>query len=129
LRTTVALIPRTVPPGDAVEESVALDEAAKIPAGMVRVSPEKYYKTLFIPGYDGMPELALKDYWIDQYEVTNRQFKIFVDQGGYQKRDYWKVDFRRDGKNLSWEEAITFFRDAASRPGPKDWIEGDYPKG
>jgi eukaryotic-like serine/threonine-protein kinase len=121
LRTTVALIPRTVPPGDAVEESVALDEAAKIPAGMVRVSPEKYYKTLFIPGYDGMPELALKDYWIDQYEVTNRQFKIFVDQGGYQKRDYWKVDFRRDGKNLSWEEAITFFRDAASRPGPKDW--------
>jgi formylglycine-generating enzyme required for sulfatase activity/dienelactone hydrolase len=129
LRTTLALIPRTVPPGDAVEESVALDELAKIPSGMVRVSAEKYYKTLFIPGYDGMPELELKDYWIDEYEVTNRQFKVFVDQRGYQKRDYWKVDFRRDGKNVSWEEAMALFRDAAGRPGPKDWIEGEYPKG
>ena len=85
-------------PVDAVEGSVTLDEVAKIPPGMVRVSPANYSKTLFIPGYEGMPELALKDYWIDQYEVTNRQFKVFVDQGGYQKRDYWKVDFVRDGK-------------------------------
>ena len=28
-----------------------------------------------IPGFEGMPELDLPDYWIDQYEVTNRQFK------------------------------------------------------
>jgi eukaryotic-like serine/threonine-protein kinase len=129
LRTTLALIPLSAPPGDPVKGNVVLDEVAKIPSGMVRVSPEKYYKTLFIPGYDGMPELALKDYWIDQYEVTNRQFKVFADQGGYQKREYWKVDFRRDGKSLSWEEAMAVFRDAAGRPGPKDWIQGEYPKG
>ena len=76
-----------------------------------------------------MPELELKDYWIDQYEVTNRQFKVFVDQGGYQKRDYWKVDFKRDAKPLSWDEAMALFRDAAGQPGPKDWIQGEYPKG
>ena len=45
-----------------------------------------------------MPELELQDYWIDQYEVTNRQFKAFVDQGGYQKREYWKIDFSRRRK-------------------------------
>ena len=129
-RMTVALFPRySVPPGESVEASVVLDEVGNIPAGMVRVSPEKYFKTLFIPGYEGMPELALKDYWIDQYEVTNRQYKAFVDQGGYQKREYWKVDFIRDGKHLSWEEAMALFRDAAGRPGPKEWIEGSYPKG
>jgi eukaryotic-like serine/threonine-protein kinase len=129
-RTTLSLIPRfAVPPGEAVEGNVTLDEVAKIPPGMVRVSPEKYFKTLFIPGYEGKPELPLKDYWIDQYEVTNRQFKVFVDQGGYQKREYWKIDFQRDGKRLSWEEAMALFRDAAGRPGPKDWIQGDYPKG
>ena len=32
-----------------------------------------------------VPELELKDYWIDQYEVTNRRFKEFVDGGGYGK--------------------------------------------
>jgi eukaryotic-like serine/threonine-protein kinase len=130
LRTTTSLIPRySVPPGESVEGSVILDEEGKIPPGMVRVSPQKYFKTLFIPGYEGMPELQLKDYWIDQYEATNRQFKAFVDQGGYQKRDYWKFDFVRDGKHLSWDEAMALFKDAAGRPGPKDWIQGEYPKG
>ncbi|MGO9518592.1 MAG: protein kinase domain-containing protein [Candidatus Korobacteraceae bacterium] len=130
LRTTLALIPRySVPPGQPVQGTVALDEEGKIPAGMVRVSPAKYFKTLFIPGYEGMPELELKDYWIDRYEVTNRQFKAFVDQGGYQKREYWKVDFQKDGKHLSWDEVMALFRDGTGRPGPKDWSQGEYPKG
>ena len=130
LQTTLALIPRIlVPPGEPVEGSVTLDEAGKIPAGMVRVAPQKYFNTLFIPGYEGMPELALKDYWIDRYEVTNRQFKMFVEQGGYQRREYWRIAFERDGKHLSWDEAMALFRDGAGRPGPKDWIQGEYPKG
>lgn len=128
LRLNPALVPGFYP-GDAVQGQVTLDGVAKIPSGMVRISPEKYYKSLLIPGYEGMPELALKDYWIDQYEVTNRQYKTFVDQGGYQKRAYWKNDFVRDGKRLSWDEAMALFRDAAGRPGPKDWVAGEYPKG
>jgi len=130
LRTTAALFGWYPPPiGQPVAATVTLDEPGKIPRGMVRVSPEKYSKTLFIPGYEGMPELPLKDYWIDQYEVTNREFKAFVDQGGYQKHEYWKVEFQKDGKRLTWDEAIALFRDAAGRPGPKDWIQGEYPKG
>lgn len=129
-RLTLSLIPRySVPAGESVYGRVTLDEIGKIPAGMVRVSPEGYFKTLFIPGFEGMPELDLKDFWMDQYEVTNRQFKEFVDQGGYQKREYWKHDFIRGGKRLSWGEAIAIFRDAAGRTGPKDWVQGEYPKG
>jgi serine/threonine protein kinase/dienelactone hydrolase len=130
LRTTAALFGWYSPPtGQPVSATVTLDQSETIPSGMVRVSPERYSKTLFIPGYEGMPELALKDYWIDQYEVTNRQFKVFVDQDGYRKREYWKVDFQRDGKHLSWDDAMALFRDSAGRPGPKDWIQGEYPKG
>jgi len=130
VHTTLSLIPRfAVPPGDAVHGEVTLDEEKSIPPGMVRVSPAKYFKTLFIPGYEGMPELDLKDYWIDQYEVTNRQFKTFVDQGGYQKREYWKVDFQQNGKPVSREQALALFRDSTGQPGPKDWMQGEYPKG
>ena len=129
-RTTAALFNWYPSPiGQPVAATVTLDESGKTPAGMVRVSPEKYSRTLFIPGYEGMPELALPDYWIDRYEVTNRQFKAFVDQGGYQKREYWKIAFQRDAKPLSWEQAMALFRDGAGQPGPKDWIQGEYPKG
>jgi formylglycine-generating enzyme required for sulfatase activity len=130
LRTTASVFGWYPPPmGQPVAAAVTLDESAKIPSGMVRVAPAKYSRTLFIPGYEGTPDLPLKDYWIDQYEVANQQFKAFVDQGGYQKREYWKVDFQRDGKHLSWEEAMALFRDAAGRAGPKDWVQGEYPKG
>ncbi len=130
LRTTSALFGWYPPtPGHAVRGVVMLDETGKRPTGMVRVSPAHYSKVLFIPGYEGMPELELPDYWIDQYEVTNRQFKRFVDEGGYQKREYWKIPFRDGSKQLSWDEAMARFRDSTARPGPKDWTQGEYPKG
>jgi eukaryotic-like serine/threonine-protein kinase len=117
------------PIGQPVSAIVTLDEEGKIPAGMVRVSQEKVPQELRIPGYEGMPAFALVDYWIDKYEVTNRQYKSFVDQGGYQKKDYWREPFERDGKPLSWQEVMGLFQDATGRPGPKDWIQGEYPKG
>ena len=83
LRITDALIDRVdLSPGELYRGFVTLDKVGSVPAGMVRVSPERYIDTLQIPGYEGMPELKLKDYWIDRYEVSNRQFKTFVDQGG-----------------------------------------------
>jgi eukaryotic-like serine/threonine-protein kinase len=130
LRTTPALFGFfPVPIGAPVEGRVTLDATSAVPPGMVRVSTDAVPKVLRIPGYEGLPEIDLKDYWIDRYEVTNRQFKNFLDQGGYQKQEYWKAPFSKDGKRLSWEEAMSLFKDAAGRPGPKDWIQGEYPKG
>ncbi|MBV9623010.1 MAG: protein kinase [Acidobacteria bacterium] len=117
------------PVGEPVSGSVTLDEDSKIPPGMVRVSQEKLPQELRIPGYEGMPAFTLVDYWIDQYEVTNRQYKAFVDQGGYQKKDYWREPFERAGKSLSWHDGMALFRDATGRLGPKDWMQGEYPKG
>ena len=40
-----------------------------------------------------------------------------------------KVPFRDGDKQLSWDEATARFHDSTGRPGPKDWIQGEYPKG
>ncbi len=94
-----------------------LDRQGTVPAGMVRV-----------PGgtlqYRSAPAVQLQEYWLDKYEVTNKQFKEFVDQGGYQKRDYWKEPFVKDGRGRSWEEAMAEFRDSTGRPGPSTWELG-----
>jgi formylglycine-generating enzyme required for sulfatase activity/dienelactone hydrolase len=68
-------------------------------------------------------------YFIDRHEVTNRLFKQFVDQGGYQKREYWKTPFVRNRKPVSWEEAMAVFRDTTGRPGPSTWEGGTFPAG
>jgi serine/threonine protein kinase/formylglycine-generating enzyme required for sulfatase activity/dienelactone hydrolase len=82
-------------------------------------------------GYpDGQaPSVMIDDYLIDRHEVTNEEYKKFVTDGGYQKRDFWKQPFVRDGRSLLWEEAIGFFRDSTGRPGPSTWEVGTYPKG
>jgi eukaryotic-like serine/threonine-protein kinase len=86
--------------------------------------------TLFgLPGFEDIPAILVQDYWIDRYEVTNRQFKEFLDKGGYRKPHYWKHEFRKDGRTLSWQAAMNMFRDSTGRPGPAVWAQGEYPRG
>ena len=73
--------------------------------------------------------VTLDDFWIDRFEVTNRQFKEFVDHGGYRRRDYWREPFVEGGRSVPWEEAVERFRDATGRPGPATWRAGTYPDG
>ncbi|MHC4745253.1 MAG: protein kinase domain-containing protein, partial [Planctomycetota bacterium] len=69
------------------------------------------------------------DYLMDKYEVTNEQFKVFVDEGGYAKQEYWKHPFVKGVEELSWEEGMRAFRDKTARPGPSEWEGGRYPEG
>jgi dienelactone hydrolase len=68
-------------------------------------------------------------FFLDKYEVTNKQFKDFVDHGGYRNRGYWRQEFIKEGRKISWEEAIAGFVDKTGRPGPSTWEAGDYPDG
>ncbi|MHC4146837.1 MAG: protein kinase domain-containing protein [Planctomycetota bacterium] len=69
-------------------------------------------------------------YLIDKYEVTNEQFKQFVDNGGYENRDYWReFQFLKEDRKLSWEQAISGFVDKTGQIGPATWEEGTYPNG
>ena len=68
-------------------------------------------------------------FFIDRYEVTNQQFKVFVDDGGYQNQEYWQNEFILNNDTLTFEEAIYHFKDVTGRPGPATWEAGDYPEG
>jgi serine/threonine protein kinase/cephalosporin-C deacetylase-like acetyl esterase len=94
-----------------------LDVKGSIPPGMVRVRGAQ------------TPLGRLDDFFIDRYEVTNKQFKAFIDSGGYSDRRYWKPEFIKAGRVLMWEEAMAEFVDQTGRPGPATWQAGDYPDG
>ncbi len=71
----------------------------------------------------------LDDFWMDRYEVTNAEYKKFVDAGGYRDRKYWKQIFQEGGHALSWEEGMKRLVDATGRPGPAKWELGAYAEG
>jgi eukaryotic-like serine/threonine-protein kinase len=77
----------------------------------------------------GLEDAKLNAFLIDRYEITNRQFKQFMDRGGYQDRRYWRQEFVQGSRKLPWEDAMRLFRDATGRPGPSTWELGEYPPG
>ena len=104
------------------ERTLRLDPEGTAPQGMVRIPGGSF--TL-----GRLSAVTLDDYWLDKYEVTNREFKAFVDAGGYAKREYWKVPFLRAGREIPFENALAEFRDTTGRPGPSTWELGGFPEG
>lgn len=114
---------------------ITMDGEHSIPSGMVRVDlltrdgrPNKVGLE-GLPGLENTPRISLETYWIGRFEVTNAEFKRFVDDGGYEKQEYWTHEFRRDGRLLSWADAMKLFKDRTGRPGPATWIQGKFPRG
>ena len=94
-----------------------LDQVGTIPPGMVRIPTTQ------------IPIGKLHDFFIGKYEVTNKEYKAFIDAGGYLKMEYWKQSVIKDGKELTWDEAMKEFVDQSDQAGPSTWVGGDYPEG
>ncbi len=94
-----------------------LDNKGSIPPDMVRV-----------PG--GMvPAGQLADFFIDKFEVNNQKYKLFVDQGGYENREYWEDLITISGDSSGWVTIVKSFVDKTGLPGPATWENQDYPAG
>jgi eukaryotic-like serine/threonine-protein kinase len=107
---------------------LVLTKQEAVPPGMVYVTGARSF-SLDIPNLGQLPDVSLQDYWIDRNEVTNRQFKKFLDAGGYSNAQFWKVGFIKDGQTLPWQEAMALLRDKTGRPGRATWELGDFPEG
>ena len=106
---------------------VRLVPSSSAPPGMVLVDGGDYH----LLAYDRPSErtVHLQDFFIDRYEVSNRDFEGFVRAGGYRNRKLWKHPFVDNGKLLSFEEAMARFHDATGLAGPRSWSGGVTPEG
>jgi eukaryotic-like serine/threonine-protein kinase len=104
---------------------ITLDRDSAIPSEMVRIAGGDL--DVFYPGFEHIKPIRLGDYLMDRFEVTNREFKHFVDSGGYRRRELWEYAFLRDGRVIPWTEAMARMTDRTGRPGPSTWEAGEYP--
>jgi eukaryotic-like serine/threonine-protein kinase len=107
---------------DARLSHIVLDRLGTLPPGMVRVVAGEVDPT-------GHAAVKLDDFFIDQFEVTNQEYKKFVDAGGYQEPRYWKFPVLHEGRTLAFHDAMQLFRDKTDRPGPATWELGTFAAG
>jgi len=121
-RVTSAFLPTT----EAM--TVTLARVADVPDGMIPVPGITQYR----PAQDGFalaPFVDVDDFYLDKFEVTNRQFKKFVDDDGYGRRELWRYPFIDGTKEIAFEQAIAKFIDRTGQAGPATWELKEFPPG
>jgi serine/threonine protein kinase len=103
-----------------------LDAKGSIPEEMLVISGGP--SSLSLPNLSQLPLQTTRDVLMDRYETTNREYKRFVDAGGYESPEHWLHAMVKDDRELSWEEAKGFFTDRTGLPGPATWEVGDFPE-
>jgi tRNA A-37 threonylcarbamoyl transferase component Bud32 len=89
---------------------LTLQPSDRMPQGMIWVDAAAKGATTGTADVLVVPE-RIPPFWLDKQEVSNRQFKAFVDAGGYRT------------------DAMSRFHDSTSRAGPATWQFGTYPEG
>lgn len=110
-----------------IQVEVRLQTAAAMPAGMVFVPGSNYRLASWSRPTDR--RARLDDYYIDKFEVSNREFKEFINAGGYVKREYWITPFVKDGRGVAWDQAMALMVDRTGLPGPREWSNQNPPDG
>src|SRR5437867_4958336 len=65
----------------------------------------------------------LRDFFIDRFEVSTRDFEEFVRDGGYRRPELWTA------LPIPFGAAMKRFRDTTNLPGPRNWSGGVPPSG
>src|SRR5207249_1714355 len=100
---------------------------ATAPTGMVSVPGGEYRLGAWRRPTDA--RVKLDGYFIDKFEVSNREYREFVNAGGYLKEQFWTHPFVKQGRVLSWEEAMKHLGDRTGLPGPRGWSNQSFPEG
>ena len=105
-----------------VSNNIILDPIGSLPKNMVHVSSGEVNAL-------GPAPIQLDEFLVDKYEVTNLEFKKFIDAGGYREPKYWKFPFTKHGRALTFDQAMALFVDKTDRNAPSTWDLGNFPAG
>jgi eukaryotic-like serine/threonine-protein kinase len=106
---------------------LTLDRSGTLPPNMVRIPASETELNLL--GLDKYGGVEVPAFLADRYEVTNREYKSFVDAGGYANPAYWRYPVMEAGKQVPLAAVLARFTDRTGRPGPATWEAGAYPDG
>ncbi|HRH44110.1 MAG TPA: SUMF1/EgtB/PvdO family nonheme iron enzyme, partial [Pyrinomonadaceae bacterium] len=129
-RTISGIIPRV---GGSFIESPPLKietkliESNKLPEKMVYVPDGEY--SLVNWSRSTEKKVKLDGFFIDKYEVTNAEYKEFINAGGYVRREFWKIPFIKNGKTVEMGDALKELKDKTGLPAPRSWTNQTFPDG
>ena len=107
--------------------NLVLDKEGSLPLNMVRMPAKK--TPMNIVGLESKGGKDIPSFLMDKYEVSNKQYKAFIEAGGYTNKKFWNNPIYINEKEILFDAALALFVDKTGRPGPVNWEAGTYPDG
>ena len=104
-----------------------MDAVGTLPKNMVRIPAKTTFVNLV--GLESHGPKNVGEFLVDKYEVTNAEYKIFMEAGGYTNPLFWTSPIYSNGKTIPLSDAVKLFVDRTGRTGPSTWEAGNYPDG
>ncbi len=89
------------------------------------VSPRMYF--LECPDH----KVKVRAFRISKYEVTNQEYKDFISDGGYERKEFWKELIVTPNLNADYTgmDRVRLFKDTTGKFGPATWANGSFASG
>jgi eukaryotic-like serine/threonine-protein kinase len=104
-----------------------MDAIGSLPKNMVRIPPKTTQMNLV--GLESYGPKRVGEFLVDKFEVTNAEYKSFMEADGYTNPAFWIFPIYSNGKTIPLSAAIVLFVDRTGRTGPSTWEAGSYPDG
>jgi len=114
--------------GFAWSPALVLDPEPAPADGTIPVAGRSFF-AVPLGSFPTVEAFELERFYIDRTEVTNEAYQEFVAAGGYRDPSFWQEAFVDGSRTLEFEEAVARFLDSTGRPGPADWVLGEFPEG
>lgn len=91
-----------------------------VPQGPVLMRSQRFEEVADDDKLRAERRIDVDGFYLDRFCVTNRQYKRFLDTGGYEQLALWD--------EAIWPAMLQFV-DKSGNPGPRYWEGGNYPDG
>lgn len=78
--------------------------------------------------YQG-PIAEIEDFWIDQFETTNAEYRAFLQSDAYESEELWQPLIAELGLKQPVSTVLSSFVDTTGQPGPATWALSTFPGG
>ena len=80
---------------------------------------------MILPGID-FGSITIETFSISKTEVSNKEFQAFINDGGYENREFWDFPIEINGVEYTYKETIKKFVDKHEQFGPSNWSYGQF---
>ena len=122
-------------------EMILIPAAAEFIMGITKQQAESAITEFYAPAAEISPyqfyvevpehEVKVNSFLISKNEITNADFRQFIEGGGYENEDLWQelVQAKKINTDLPGFKRIQAFVDMSGNPAPRGWKNSMFPSG